>query len=135
MKKPFTVIGFYADNFQIFCHHVMADDNSNAFAVASADHSDVELQFVVALPGHQFEGDDTLGFPGECLVNSDTVLEQPDVFGTSAGRDTPEVAQLLQDFEAVLVERAGGGPSEANYDPELLTTGMQVLDLLRKRTD
>lgn len=39
-----------------------------------------------------------------------------------------QLLAVLEDFERVLVERAGDGPAGPNYDPELLTVGQDVLD-------
>lgn len=39
-----------------------------------------------------------------------------------------QLLAVLEDFERVLVERAGDGPAGPNYDPELLTVGYDVLD-------
>ena len=42
---------------------------------------------------------------------------------------TPEQNQdCLDQFEAVLNDRAGGGPSDSNYDPELLMAGGALVD-------
>lgn len=48
---------------------------------------------------------------------------------SSVVRDNFEqLLAVLEDFERVLVERAGDGPSGPNYDPELLTVGYDLLD-------
>lgn len=82
MKRnlPFTVICFDEDTRQINCFHVHATEPIKAFAAAVKQHPSRDLSFVVALPGHQSEGD-ALTFPGEGLVCAETVREQPDVFG------------------------------------------------------
>jgi len=56
--KNFTVIGFYEESHQIFIHHVKALDD------------------------HKCEGVD-IEYPGESSVNSETVISQPEVFGSS----------------------------------------------------
>ena len=73
----YTVIAVHPDNGQIVCHHVEAESAMEAFTVAAGKCDPME--FVVALPGHQAEGD-TLTFPGDGVVDSETVLAQPDVF-------------------------------------------------------
>lgn len=81
MKRPFTVIGIYEESGQIVCHHVMAETDMNAFAVvADQQHG---LSMVAVLSGHLHEGQE-ISFPGEGTVSSETVLEQPDVFGRPA---------------------------------------------------
>jgi len=77
-REPFTVIAFVEDTGQIVAHHVVADDASNAFQLAA--EIDPTITFVAALPGHQRE-DKELFFPGEGLVDAETVLDQPEVFG------------------------------------------------------
>ncbi len=77
-QKPFTVIGVVEESGQIVCHHVMAESDLNAFAQAAS--LDSFLSMVAALPGHISEGQG-ISFPGEGMVCSETVLEQPDVFG------------------------------------------------------
>jgi hypothetical protein len=79
MTTAFTVIGVHAGNGQIVCHHVMANDGLHAFAVA-APKVDSDLNMVVALDGHLTEGGH-LTFPGEGMVDVQTVLDQPEVFG------------------------------------------------------
>lgn len=77
--RPFTVIGVRPDTGQIVSHHVLANDGLHAFAVLAAqDNRDLEM--TVALEGHQNEGE-ILTFPGEGVVDSQTIREQPDVFG------------------------------------------------------
>lgn len=84
--KPFTVIGYYEDNGQIFAHHVLANYPSEAFYVAAMqcqqEHAESpnNVVYVAALEGHQHEGGE-LFFPGEGGVDGETVLDQPDVFG------------------------------------------------------
>lgn len=77
-SKPFTVIGFYESNGQIFSHHVQANCAMGAFAVVAS--MDVDAMPLVALDGHQQEGKG-VEFVGEGLVDAQTILEQPDVFG------------------------------------------------------
>jgi hypothetical protein len=84
--KHFTVIGYYESSGQTFAHHVLAHYPSGAFTAAAQvgeqehgpDADDVV--FVVALKGHHQEGAE-LFFPGEGVVDSATVLDQPEVFG------------------------------------------------------
>jgi hypothetical protein len=79
--KPFSVIGIYTDGGQIVCTHVLARDSLHAFAEATKQLSpDESFDFVSAHPGY-LEEDRNVFFPGEYLVNSETVLAQPDVFG------------------------------------------------------
>jgi hypothetical protein len=80
-KHPFTVIGFYDATREIFCHHVMAGSPLNAFAVAAAKCAE-GAEMVAVLPGHLTEGKDLIAFPGEALVDSDSVLEHSEVFGS-----------------------------------------------------
>lgn len=41
-----------------------------------------------------------------------------------------EIKALVEDFRRVLYDRAGGGPSDSNYDPELLDSGEKILGLI-----
>ena len=82
--KPFTVIGYYESNGQIFVRHVVADYASQSFTAASVQLEEDALDpgdvvFVIALEGHLHEGAE-LFFPGEGLVDAATVLDQPEVF-------------------------------------------------------
>jgi hypothetical protein len=79
-KLPFTVIAAIDGTGELKSFEVDADDGLNAFAVAAHANKELSLDFVVAIPGHQKEGE---GFtlPGEGLVCIETVLEQTDVFG------------------------------------------------------
>lgn len=76
----FTVIGFREESGQIWCGHVKAHCKSSAFAAAAREEE--TLTFVACMQGLHHEAD-TLGFPGEGVVDADTVLNQPDVFGRS----------------------------------------------------
>ena len=78
--KPFTVIGFDPDSYQIVCVHVLAADGLQAFTAAAHQYEDCGLEFVSAHPGHLHEDTDVF-FPGEGLVDGETVLAQPEVFG------------------------------------------------------
>ena len=81
--KQFTVIGTYWVNGQIFAWHVEAENSMHAFAVAEFEiyeGSGQSAEFVVCLNGHQSEVKE-LTFPGSALVDSQTVREQPEVFG------------------------------------------------------
>lgn len=74
----FTVIGFSEDNGGIFCEHVEAHDDLSAFQVAAKGNE--HITFVAVVPGHQNQGVG-INFPGPGIVDADTVLEQPEVFG------------------------------------------------------
>ena len=75
--KKYTVIGFYSNTGQIFCAHVHAKGSYHAFSVAALAHPDGE--FLSALDGHITEGQG-IEFAGESIVDSDTILSQPEVF-------------------------------------------------------
>ena len=80
--KPFSVIGFYEESGQMFCHHVVSDNESNAFVLVANLFDDVML--ICVLPKHVTEKDNDIQFAGESLVDADTVLSQPEVFGNGA---------------------------------------------------
>ncbi|RJX80312.1 hypothetical protein [Pseudomonas sp. LS-2] len=75
--KKFTVIIQDSITSQIVCYHVEAKGSLKAFALAEAMFSDFEI--LVALPGWLQESDD-MSSPGDSLVNTATVLGQPEVF-------------------------------------------------------
>jgi hypothetical protein len=77
--KEFTVIGFYEESLQIFSHHVKAENSMTAFAVLSKQHSDAVFTAVIDSCLNEGEG---IEFPGSSLVGAETVLSQPEVFGT-----------------------------------------------------
>lgn len=79
-KLDFTVIGFREESGQIWCGHVKALCKSSAFAAAAAEES--TMTFVACLIGLHHEAD-LLGFPGEGVVDAETILIQPEVFGCS----------------------------------------------------
>lgn len=76
--EKYTVIGFYEETHQIFCHHVEARNSQHAFYVVATDFP--EANFIVAIKGHLTEGRDDIEFPGTSTVDAATVLEQSDVF-------------------------------------------------------
>lgn len=75
--KDFTVIGFYEETSQIFCHHVSAPSAQKAFFQVATDFPDATL--TAALDGHLTEGNG-IEFPGESLVEAETIIDQPEVF-------------------------------------------------------
>ena len=78
--SPYTVIGFHEDTGRICTHNVLARNDLNAFAAAAKEAAS-PITMVVALPGHLTEGAQ-LVFPGEGLVDSETILSDRTVFGT-----------------------------------------------------
>lgn len=74
----------YTEDGQILSDWVEADEGIGAFPAAVAKRPGTYLNFIVAVPGHLNE-DNGVVFPGDSVVDSDTVAEQPEVFG-----DIPE---------------------------------------------
>lgn len=94
--QKFSVISINETSGQTVVFHVLADNSLNAFASAAAMNDNLTL--VVALPGWLQE-DKELFFPGESTVDSETVLEQPDVFGHPVCTVTAEaVTNVLRAF-------------------------------------
>lgn len=81
MQKPFTVIGYFESNGQSVSHHVEANNGIHAFFVLA--QKEPCMTMVAALPGHLTEGAGDIVFPGEGVVDAETILEQPEVFGPS----------------------------------------------------
>lgn len=110
--QKFTVVAFIEDTGQIVCHHVHARDALNAFAAATS--LDMTMTMVAALPGWLHEGEGVT-FPGEGLVDAQTVLDQPEVFGAvptahaldftdEAAGDSAPVARVVIDLDGGLVQ-------------------------------
>lgn len=94
--KKFTVIAIDDATGQIVSHSVFAEDPLNAFSSAAAMNSNLTL--VMALPGWQEEDKDTF-FPGTAPVNSQTALDQPEVFGSPLCSVTvTEVVEVLRAY-------------------------------------
>jgi len=87
----YTVMGFYEESQQIFSHHVAAEDSSEAFAVVSQSHADAV--FVAVLDGHLKEGKG-IEFPGSALVDAETVIAQPNVFGLGNPKPFSELSAI-----------------------------------------
>jgi hypothetical protein len=79
MFQPYTVIGFHTNNAQIFSEHVMAKNRIHAFSVCAVKEGFANSEFVCSLNGHEKEGGN-IDFSGSALVDTDTVLEQSEVF-------------------------------------------------------
>lgn len=77
--KPYTVIAINDSTGQTICDHVEANNGIHAFFVAAQTRTGFSM--IVALPGHQTEGEGELIFPGDSAVASSTILSQPEVFG------------------------------------------------------
>jgi hypothetical protein len=71
------VISISEETGQIMSDHVRAESGSQAFSVVAGDRLDVT--FVAVLDGHIFEGAG-IAFPGDRMVDAETVLGQPEVF-------------------------------------------------------
>lgn len=102
----FSVIGYYGSTGQIFCHHVDAKDGSHAFAVVATEYDDAE--FVVALPGHLVEGNQVI-YPGESVVDATTVLDQPEVFGSTTDAVPDYLVSLVKEFPGFLTDEDVNG--------------------------
>jgi len=77
--KTYSVISFDED-MQIHCDHILSDCSESAFAIAARKRQGHENTFVVAIAGAT-----EVEYPGEGLVDSDTIIEQEDVFPSPAG--------------------------------------------------
>ena len=73
--QKFTVVGYYEESGQSVCEHVTANNGIHAFWVVAQARPD--LSMVVAMPGHLTEGAGEVVFPGEGVVDADTILSQP----------------------------------------------------------
>lgn len=76
----YTVLSYSEDSGRIYSDHVVAKDRLNAFAVAAKQREGESVAFVACMDGH-LEEDKQITFPGDSTVFSETVIEQPDVFG------------------------------------------------------
>lgn len=77
----YTVIGYYESNGQIFVQHEVAANAMAAMAGAASVAEDPSDYIVVTcIPGHLYETDEDVHFPGESVVDAGTILDQPDVF-------------------------------------------------------
>lgn len=77
-EQTFTVLAVESHTGQIRVFYAQARSGMHAFSKVAQDEPN-SLEFVAALPGKLTEADG-LVFPGECVVYSETVLEQDDVF-------------------------------------------------------
>lgn len=77
IQSTYTVISTNERTGKIHSFFVTAKDKTHAFFVAAQNHPNME--FVVCIEGKRTESD-LLGFPGDSLVDSETILEQEDVF-------------------------------------------------------
>lgn len=77
LEHSFTVLAI-GPNGQIIPVQVNAIDPLSAFAAAAAEHGD--LEFVAALPSWAM-ATGLVEFPGSAVVDAETVLQQPEVFG------------------------------------------------------
>lgn len=78
----YTVISIDEDGFQVLADHVEATNYLEAFAVAASIRP--YATFITALPGHLTEGKDMF-FTGDTATHAETILQQPEVFGSEAG--------------------------------------------------
>jgi hypothetical protein len=77
--KEFTVISL--EEGSIMIDYVFAREGINAFAKVVAE-AGVSREFVVAIEGHHNE-DNGLTFPGDSVVDGQTIADQPEVFGAA----------------------------------------------------
>ncbi len=75
----FTVLGVYEESGQIFSHFVKADNSSTAMAVVAKHFDDALIH--CAIDGYLCENRG-ISFAGESQVESATILDQPEVFGS-----------------------------------------------------
>lgn len=78
-EYKYTVIGYYEDSGQTFCHHKNSNSPQNAFYQVASEYESAVLISVVS--GHLSEGNG-IDFAGDSLVDAKTVLSQPEVFSS-----------------------------------------------------
>lgn len=96
--QDFTVIASDSDEGTLHVFHVEATDPYHAFGVVARNEAKEEgrrLDFLTALYGTHQEGK-TFVLPGEGIVCAETVLEQPDIFG-SGDEEQASVAPVPRD--------------------------------------
>lgn len=104
----YTVIGYHEESGQIVSEHTRANNKFHAFFVVAQQTP--TLTFVSVHDGHVSEGQ-SVDFPGEGVVDAATVLEQDDVFNSSA-IETP------------------AGPDGKSIDPVLLAALKHALNAI-----
>ena len=98
--KPFTVVSYSEVTGMIFKDQVHARDGIHAFAVVAAnERADNAVTFVCSIAGHLSEGEG-IDFPGEGVVDSDTVIQQSDVFGDGGITGAITVFNFSQNHES-----------------------------------
>jgi hypothetical protein len=95
--KNYTVIGYYEENGQIFSHHVVALSIAHSFLVASEQFELEDANLVTSIEGHVAEGKG-IGFPGESVVDGETIINSPDVYNNGEDR-TNLTSKVLADFD------------------------------------
>lgn len=108
--KKFTVVGFNEDNGQIVCLHVQASDGDHAFWLAAKINS--TLSAVVALPGHLSEVTGELTFPGESVVDAETITTQPEVYCTALA----QYRYVVGDWEHIFSNTKGASDIRFAFD-------------------
>jgi hypothetical protein len=93
----YTVIGYYEENGQIFSHHVVAFSIAHSFFVASEQFELEDANFVTSIEGHVVDGKG-IGFPGESVVDGETIINSPDVYNNGDDR-TNLTSKVLADFD------------------------------------
>ena len=83
-KQRYTVIATEAGEGTFRVFYALATDPLHAFGVVAKREREMDLEFLVAIPGTVKEGVDFF-FPGEGIVVGETVREQKDVFGPQSG--------------------------------------------------
>lgn len=106
--NKFTVIAVDEQTGQITSDFVEAHNRTHAFYVAAEERP--SLTFVVALDGHVMEGNG-LDFPGQCMVDAETVLEQTDVFDIH-DEPTPITSTVVVDKDIMDWRLASGDESQ-----------------------
>lgn len=94
MKNKFTIVGFYADNDQIFSHHIEAESAQQAMHAVAADHPTAVL--VAAIEGELVEGAG-ITFPSQYLGEEPNAEEV--VSNASAPGFAPLTSEVIADFE------------------------------------
>lgn len=75
--RPFSVVGFYEESGQVVFDHVSSSSHSQAMFQTAQRRPDATI--ILALDGWHNEGESVF-FAGESVVESETILSQPDVF-------------------------------------------------------
>jgi len=104
IPKPFTVIGIYLENLQIFSDHVEAVSKKDALIKSASTREDAN--FIAVVPGHIFETQGAITYVGNVSLDGETILNKPELLCSIDDNVTTPLSPEVSDRPALTLDES-----------------------------